>query len=88
MDIYFSFPRSCIRLAITFWNELQPAEYGFFSNVNPNVPHLRWSQASERFMPKEGVEERIPTQLFNGYDEWVGDLYPDEPREPTGPMAR
>ena len=44
--------------------------------------------ASERFMPKEGVEERIPTQLFNGYDEWVADLYPDEPREPSGPMAR
>lgn len=72
----------------TFWNELQPNEYGFLSNVNPNIPHLRWSQASERFMPKEGVEERIPTQIFNGYDHWVGMLYPDTPREPTKPMAR
>ena len=72
----------------TFWNELQPAEYGFLSNVNPNVPHPRWSQATEKFLPREGVEERIPTQIFNGYDEWVGALYPDTPREPTGPMAR
>ena len=72
----------------TFWNDLQPAEYGFLSNVNPNVPHPRWSQANERFMPRENVEERLPTQLFNGYEEWVGDLYPDEPREPTRPMAR
>ena len=72
----------------TFWNELQPTEYGFLSNVNPNVPHPRWSQASERFMPSEGVEEPIPTQLFNGYEEWVVDLYPDEPRKPSRPMAR
>ncbi len=72
----------------TFWNELQPLEYGFLSNVNPNVPHPRWSQATERFLPAENREERIPTQLFNGYDEWVGTLYPDEPRQPTRPMAR
>lgn len=72
----------------TFWNELQPREYGFLSNVNPNVPHPRWSQASERFMPRENVEERITTQIFNGYDKYVADLYPDEPREPTGPIIR
>lgn len=72
----------------TFWNDLQPKEYGFLSNVNPNIPHLRWSQATEKFIPREGVEERTPTQLFNGYAEWVGDLYPDEPREPTRAMAR
>ena len=72
----------------TFWNELAPREYGFLSNVNPNVPHPRWSQASERFLPRENVEEQIPTQLFNGYDQWVADLYPDEPRQPTGPIVR
>lgn len=72
----------------TFWNELQPKEYGFLSNVNPNIPHPRWSQASERFMPSEGVEQRLRTQLFNGYDEWVGDLYPDEPRSAVGPIIR
>ncbi|MFQ5570611.1 MAG: protein-methionine-sulfoxide reductase catalytic subunit MsrP [Rhodothermales bacterium] len=72
----------------TFWNELQPTEYGFLSNVNPNVPHPRWSQATERFLPRADVEERIETQLFNGYEEWVAALYPDEPRTPTGPMAR
>ncbi|MCY4158938.1 MAG: protein-methionine-sulfoxide reductase catalytic subunit MsrP [Bacteroidetes bacterium] len=72
----------------TFWNELQPREYGFLSNVNPNIPHPRWTQASERFMQSEGEERRIRTQLFNGYDEWVGDLYPDEPRSPAGPIIR
>ena len=72
----------------TFWNELQPLEYGFLSNVNPNVPHPRWSQATERFLPSEGVEERMPTQIFNGYDEWVSALYPDEPRDPAGPIIR
>lgn len=72
----------------TFWNDLQPREYGFLSNVNPNIPHPRWSQASERFMPSEGVEKRIRTQIFNGYDAWVGDLYPDEPRSPAGPIIR
>jgi len=87
-------PKAVVRIEFVdrqppiFWNELQPAEYGFLSNVNPNIPHPRWTQASERFMPSEGVEERIPTQIFNGYDEWVGDLYPDEPRTPSRPIAR
>ena len=72
----------------TFWNKLQPREYGFLSNVNPNIPHPRWTQATERFMQVEGEDTRIPTQLFNGYDEWVGALYPDEPRSPAGPIIR
>ncbi len=55
-----------------FWNDLQPGEYGFYSNVNPDVPHPRWSQASEEMI---GTGERRPTLLFNGYGEWVGDLY-------------
>ncbi|MDZ4700407.1 MAG: protein-methionine-sulfoxide reductase catalytic subunit MsrP [Rhodothermales bacterium] len=62
----------------TFWNDLQPAEYSFLSNVNPSVPHPRWSQASERLIGEN--DRRVPTQLFNGYAEWVGDLYPEEPR--------
>jgi sulfoxide reductase catalytic subunit YedY len=64
----------------TFWNDLYPNEYSFLSNVNPNVPHPRWSQASERFIQSIDDVQRIPTQLFNGYADWVGDLYPKEPR--------
>ena len=65
----------------TYWNDLQPREYSFLSNVNPNVPHPRWSQASERYITTDPMNApRIPTLLFNGYTEWVGDLYPEEPR--------
>ncbi len=56
----------------TFWNSLQPNEYGFQSNVNPNIPHPRWSQAEERML---GTDERYPTRLYNGYEEWVAELY-------------
>jgi sulfoxide reductase catalytic subunit YedY len=55
-----------------FWEELQSEEYGFWANVNPEVPHPRWSQASERLLT---TNERVPTQLFNGYAEFVADLY-------------
>ncbi len=72
----------------TFWNDLQPGEYGFLSNVNPNVPHPRWSQATERFLLDENTQQRVDTMLFNGYGEWVADLYPDEPRTPSGPIVR
>jgi sulfoxide reductase catalytic subunit YedY len=64
----------------TFWNDLAPTEYSFLSNVNPNIPHPRWSQATERFMAKVDDFRRIPTQLFNGYADFVGDLYPNELR--------
>jgi sulfoxide reductase catalytic subunit YedY len=67
----------------TFWNKLQPAEYGFLSNVNPNVPHPRWSQASERFILNEDDLDRRDTMLFNGYADLVGSLYPDEPTRLT-----
>ena len=56
----------------TFWNDLQPDEYGFESNVNPAVPHPRWSQATERAI--DGGPSR-KTRLYNGYAEWVGHLY-------------
>jgi sulfoxide reductase catalytic subunit YedY len=57
----------------TFWEQLQSAEYGFWANVNPQVAHPRWSQADEEVLGTNG--KRIPTQLFNGYGEFVADLY-------------
>ena len=51
---------------------LQSAEYGFWANVNPEVAHPRWSQATEEVL---GENRRIPTQLFNGYGSYVADLY-------------
>jgi sulfoxide reductase catalytic subunit YedY len=61
----------------TFWNDLQPQEYGFHSNVNPSRPHPRWSQASERVLD---TGARIPTRLYNGYEAQVAHLYPgDDP---------
>ena len=58
----------------TFWEAINPDEYGFWANVNPAVPHPRWSQASERLL---GSDERVATQLFNGYADTVASLYPD-----------
>jgi sulfoxide reductase catalytic subunit YedY len=57
---------------VTFWEKLQESEYGFWANVNPEVPHPRWSQASERVL---GSDERRPTLLFNGYGDYVAGLY-------------
>jgi sulfoxide reductase catalytic subunit YedY len=57
-----------------FWEVIQGNEYGFWANVNPEVPHPRWSQASERVL---GLNEQVPTQLYNGYAEFVADLYKD-----------
>jgi sulfoxide reductase catalytic subunit YedY len=56
----------------TFWETLQSSEYGFWANVNPKVPHPRWSQATERDI---GTGERIPTQIWNGYGEYVAAMY-------------
>ena len=58
----------------TFWEALQASEYGFWANVNPEVPHPRWSQAQETVL---GTGEKVPTQLFNGYGEYVADIYKD-----------
>ncbi len=57
------------------WNIMQPFEYGFYSNVNPEVDHPRWSQASERRIGGGIFDPRIPTQMFNGYGEHVAGLY-------------
>jgi sulfoxide reductase catalytic subunit YedY len=54
------------------WQELQASEYGFWANVNPEVSHPRWSQATEEII---GTGERVPTQLFNGYGEYVAGIY-------------
>jgi sulfoxide reductase catalytic subunit YedY len=56
----------------SYWESLQAAEYGFWANVNPQVSHPRWSQATEEFI---GTGERKPTQLFNGYGDYVADIY-------------
>ncbi len=56
----------------TFWEAVGPREYGFWANVNPEVPHPRWSQATEKVL---GTDERVETQLYNGYGEFVAELY-------------
>lgn len=56
----------------TSWNRYAPAEYGFLANVNPNVPHPRWSQATEQRIGEAG---RRTTLMFNGYEEQVASLY-------------
>jgi len=58
----------------SFWEGLQASEYGFWANVNPEVPHPRWSQATEKPL---GSDERVPTLLYNGYAEQVAHLYKD-----------
>ncbi|MFO7190585.1 MAG: protein-methionine-sulfoxide reductase catalytic subunit MsrP [Pseudomonadota bacterium] len=57
------------------WNLAQPHEYGFYANVNPEVDHPRWSQARERRIGAGLFESRIPTRMFNGYEEEVAHLY-------------
>ncbi len=56
----------------SLWMALSPNEYGFYANVNPNVPHPRWSQASEQRIGQGG---RIETLMFNGYEDEVAGLY-------------
>ncbi|MEM9106765.1 MAG: protein-methionine-sulfoxide reductase catalytic subunit MsrP [Pseudomonadota bacterium] len=57
---------------VSFWEEILPEEYGFWANVNPDVPHARWSQAQERILH---TGERVDTLLYNGYGEQVAHLY-------------
>ncbi len=59
---------------VGMWQKIQPSEYGFWANVNPKVPHPRWSQASEEVI---GTGERRDTMLFNGYGEYVAGIYKD-----------
>jgi sulfoxide reductase catalytic subunit YedY len=77
--------KSIVRFTFTdkrptsFWEELQASEYGFWANVNPEVSHPRWSQATEELIGRGG--ERVPTQLFNGYGDYVAHLYKDVPKD-------
>ena len=57
------------------WNIANPREYGFYSNVNPEVNHPRWSQATERRIGSGIFAKREPTLMFNGYADDVADLY-------------
>lgn len=73
--------KSVVRITLTdrqpetTWNMLQPKEYGFYSNVNPEVDHPRWSQATERRIGEGLFGGRHPTLKFNGYGELVAALY-------------
>jgi len=70
--------KSVVRISFTetrpagFWEKLQYDEYGFWANVNPEVDHPRWSQAEERVL---GTDEKVPTEIFNGYGPEVAHLY-------------
>jgi sulfoxide reductase catalytic subunit YedY len=63
---------------VSFWEQLQSSEYGFWANVNPAVSHPRWSQARERVL---GTDEMVPTQIWNGYGEFVAAMYADKQNE-------
>lgn len=75
--------KSVVRITLTdkepptTWNRLAPHEYGFYANVNPQVDHPRWSQASERFIGEGSLfsSRRQPTKMFNGYADEVAGLY-------------
>ncbi|KFI08036.1 protein-methionine-sulfoxide reductase catalytic subunit MsrP [Massilia sp. BSC265] len=77
----FKSAKSIVRIRLvsrqprTAWNDSAPSEYGFYSNVNPNVDHPRWSQATERRIGEDGFFQRKrKTLMFNGYDQ-VASLY-------------
>ncbi len=73
--------KSVVRITLTdsqpptSWNRSNPREYGFYSNVNPEVDHPRWSQASERVVGSGLFARRQDTLMFNGYEEEVAELY-------------
>ncbi len=73
--------KSVVRMTLTdtvpatAWNKYSAKEYGFYSNVNPTVDHPRWSQASERVIGGGLFAKRVPTLMFNGYEEEVASLY-------------
>jgi sulfoxide reductase catalytic subunit YedY len=77
----FKSPKSIVRIRFTekqpatAWQKSNPGEYGFYSNVNPERDHPRWSQKSERRLGEEIFSRRRPTLMFNGYAEQVASLY-------------
>jgi sulfoxide reductase catalytic subunit YedY len=88
-------PKSLVKIELveetptTFWSRVAPHEYGLLSNVNPNIPHPRWSQELSFWLRDDPVwptgEDTFPTPIFNGYEEQVAGLYLDEPRVPQRP---
>jgi sulfoxide reductase catalytic subunit YedY len=83
-------PKSVVQMTFvdkqpsTLWSAALPDEYPFYSNVDPQSPHPRWSQATEKFIRDKAnladIEAR-PTQWYNGYEEFVGHMYKDMPRK-------
>jgi sulfoxide reductase catalytic subunit YedY len=77
--------KSIVRITLTdkepptSWNMAIGSEYGFYSNVNPEVDHPRWSQATERKIGGGLFAQRIPTLMLNGYQDEVAGLYSDKP---------
>ncbi len=73
--------KSIVRISLTedepptSWNKANPREYGFYSNVNPNVSHPRWSQARERVIGGGLFASKVDTLMFNGYEDEVAHLY-------------
>ncbi|MEO9648446.1 MAG: protein-methionine-sulfoxide reductase catalytic subunit MsrP [Roseobacter sp.] len=73
--------KSIVRITLTdeqpvnTWQQIQPKEYGFYSNVNPTVDHPRWSQGSERVIGGGLFAKRVPTRMFNGYEDEVAGMY-------------
>jgi len=63
------------KMPISSWMKASPREYGFYSNVNPNVSHPRWTQTSERVIGGSLLSPRVETQMFNGYGDEVANLY-------------
>jgi len=83
-------PKSIVKIELlgskptTFWGvDPYEHEYGFLSNVNPNIPHPRWSQARSYWLD---TQDWFKTPRFNGYEEQVAALYPDEPSKPQRPL--
>ena len=83
----FKYPKAIVEIELvedqpnTSWNDLAPREYGFYSNVNPNISHPRWSQRTERVLGTGLIAERKETMYLNGYEKEVGHLYPGDQRE-------
>jgi len=73
--------KSVVRITLTneqpvgTWQQLLPNEYGFYSNVNPEVDHPRWTQATERRIGGGLISPKVPTLMFNGYEDEVASLY-------------
>lgn len=80
----FKSVKSIVRISFTdkrpktFWARLNADEYGFWANVNPDVPHPRWSQSRERLLGGD----MVPTQIYNGYGPYVADIYKGLNKEP------